>query len=95
MAMFLTTIKFPEKGIRLQGIRKTLERVAAFRAIAKDMGLKVTGICWDVGYFDGIIVFEAPDDNTAAAAVRHLSVDGYIQTITTRIIIPISDAELK
>ncbi len=95
MAMFLATIKFTEKGIRFQRIRKTLERVAAFRAIAKNMGLKATGICWDVGYFDGIIVFEAPDDLMAAAAVRHLSVDDYIQTITNRITLPISDADLK
>ena len=44
MATFITTIKFTEKGI--EGIRETGKRAAAFKAAAKKMGVKVTGIYW-------------------------------------------------
>ena len=37
-----------------------------------------------LGAFDGVIVFDAPDETTATAAMLHLSSLGNIQTQTTR-----------
>ena len=37
------------------------------------MGVKVTGIYWTLGAFDGVIVCEAPDEETATAALLHLA----------------------
>jgi uncharacterized protein with GYD domain len=37
MPTFITTIKFTEKG--LQGIQETAKRSAAFKAVAKKMGV--------------------------------------------------------
>jgi uncharacterized protein with GYD domain len=82
MATFITTIKFTEKG--LQGIRDTAKRSAAFKAAAKKMGIKVSGIYWTLGNFDGVIVFDAPDDETATAAMLGLSSQGNVQTTTSR-----------
>ena len=31
------------------------------------MGVKVRDIFWTLGHFDGVIVFDAPDDETAPA----------------------------
>ena len=52
--------------------------------MAKKMGVKVTGTYWTMGYFDGVIIFEAPDDETAAAVTLHLSVQGFVHTTTAR-----------
>ena len=82
MATFITTIKFTEKG--LQGIHETGKRATAFKAAAKKMGVKVTDIYWTLGSFDGVIVFEAPDDETATAAMLYLSSKGSVQTTTAR-----------
>jgi uncharacterized protein with GYD domain len=82
MATFITTIKFTEKGI--QGIQKSPKRAAAFKAAAKKMGVKVTGIYWTLGYFDGVVIFDAPDDETATAAMLHLSAQGNVHTTTAR-----------
>ena len=82
MATFITTIKFTEKGI--QGIQESPKRAAAFRAAAKKMGVKVTDIYWTLGYFDGLIVFDAPDDETATAAMLQLSSQGNVHTTTAR-----------
>ena len=82
MATFITTIRFTEKG--LQGIRETGKRAAAFKAAVKKMGVKVTGIYWTLGSFDGVIIFDAPDDTTATAAMLRLSAEGNVTTTTTR-----------
>lgn len=82
MATFITTIKFTEKGI--QGIQESPKRAAAFKAAAKRMGVKVTEIYWTLGYFDGVIIFDAPDEESATAAMLHLSSQGNVHTTTTR-----------
>jgi len=82
MATFITTMHFTEKGI--SAVRGTCERAADFRATAKKMGVKVTGIYWTLGAFDGVIVCEAPDEETATAAMLHLGSRGNIRTQTAR-----------
>jgi uncharacterized protein with GYD domain len=52
--------------------------------MARKMGCKITGIYWTLGPFDGVIVFEAPDDETATALMLHLGSLGNLQTQTAR-----------
>ena len=82
MATFITTIKFTEKGIKAIG--ETTKRADAFKAAAKKMGVKVNQIYWTLGAFDGAIVFDAPDDETASAALLHLGTSGNVHTTTVR-----------
>jgi uncharacterized protein with GYD domain len=82
MATFITTLHFTEQGIKTA--RNTCERAKAFKAGAEKMGIKVTGQYWTLGTFDGVIVFEAPDEATATAAMLHLSSQGNLRTQTAR-----------
>jgi len=82
MATFITTMHFTEQGIK--AVRDTCDRAAAFKTTAKKMGVKVTGTYWTLGAFDGVIVCEAPDEETATAALLHLGSLGSIRTQTAR-----------
>lgn len=82
MATFIATIKFTQKG--LDGISESAKRAAAFKLTAKKMAVKVTATYWTIGCFDGVVIFEAPDDETAAAAMLHLAGQGYVHTTTAR-----------
>ena len=82
MATFITTVQFTEQGIK--AVRDTCDRAAVFKAAAKKMGVKVTGTYWTLGAFDGLIVFEAPDEATATAAMLHLSSSDNLRTQTAR-----------
>ena len=82
MATFISTIKFTEQGIKAIG--ETTKRAASLKAAAKKMGVKVTSIYWTLGAFDGLLSFEAPDDETATALMLHLGSLGNLQTTTTR-----------
>lgn len=82
MATFITTLHFTEQGSK--AIRDTCDRAAAFKAAAKKMGVKVAEIYWTLGAFDGVIVFDAPDEAKATAAMLHLSSLGNVRTQTAR-----------
>jgi uncharacterized protein with GYD domain len=82
MATFITTIKFTQQGIK--GIDETTKRAAAVKAAAKKMGAKVTNIYWTMGDYDGVLIFEAPDDETASTLLLHLGASGDVHTSTVR-----------
>ena len=82
MATFITTVQFTEQGVK--AARDTCDRAAAFRAAARKLGVKVTGLYWTLGAFDGVIILEAPDEATATAALLHLGSLGNLRTQTAR-----------
>ena len=82
MATFITTVQFTEQGIK--AARDTCDRAAAFKAVARKMGVKVTGLYWTLGAFDGVIILEAPDEATATALLLHLVALGNVRTQTAR-----------
>jgi uncharacterized protein with GYD domain len=82
MATFITTIKFTEKGV--QAIGDSPKRAAAFKSAAKKLGAKVKEIYWTLGDNDGVIIFDAPDDETATAVMLQASSQGFVHTSTCR-----------
>ncbi len=82
MATFITNIKFTQQGIK--GIDETTRRAAALKISAKKMGVKITDVYWTLGDHDGVLIFEAPDDQTATKLLLHLGSMGNVHTTTTR-----------
>jgi uncharacterized protein with GYD domain len=82
MATYISTAKFTEQG--LKGIQDTVKRSGAFKAAVKKLGVKVLDVYWTLGPFDGVVVFSAPDDETATAAMLQLSSQGNVHTNTCR-----------
>lgn len=79
---FVATVKFTPAGIA--NVRDTCKRADQFKATAKKMGIKVSDIFWTLGPFDGLILFDAPDEEAATAAMLHLGSLGNVQTQTSR-----------
>jgi uncharacterized protein with GYD domain len=77
---FVTLIRFTQKG--LGAIRQTAERAKTFRDWAGGAGLKIQELLWTQGSCDGLILFEAADAETAAAAMLRLASQGNVQTET-------------
>ena len=82
MATFISTIKFTQQGIA--DIDESTKRATAFKAAAKKLGIKVTNIFWTLGEYDGLLILEAPDDETAMTALLHLASLGNLHTTTVR-----------
>ncbi len=82
MATFLTTIKFTREGIK--GIDDSTKRAVAFRTAARKLGVRVRDVYWTLGDYDGLLVLEASDDESVAAALLHLGLAGNVHTTTVR-----------
>lgn len=82
MATFITTIKFTQQGIK--DIDHSTKRASIFKNEAKKLGAKVKEIYWTLGDHDGLLILEAPDDETATAVVLHLGAMGNVHTSTCR-----------
>lgn len=82
MATFITTIKFTQQGIK--DIQHSTQRAAAFKAKVKKLGVKVKDIYWTLGDHDGLLILDAPDEETATAAVLQLAAMGNVLTTTCR-----------
>jgi uncharacterized protein with GYD domain len=82
MATYITTIQFTAEGIA--NIKETCKRATAFKTAAKKRGCKVIDAYWTQGAFDGVLIFEAPDDETASALMLYLGSQGHVQTETLR-----------
>lgn len=82
MATYIATIKFTEQGIR--AIQETTKRAASIRAALKKLGVKVKDVYWTLGAYDGLLICEAPDDETVMAAMLHIGAMGNVQTATMR-----------
>jgi len=82
MATFVATLTFTEQGIREVG--NSTKRAAALKGAAKKLGVKLNTVLWTLGAFDGLLVFEAPDDESATALMLQLGALGNVQTVTTR-----------
>jgi uncharacterized protein with GYD domain len=82
MPTFIATIQFTEQGVK--AARETTSRAVAFKAAARKMGVKVSGMYWTLGAFDGLVIFDAPDEETATAVMLHVGSMGNVRTCTAR-----------
>ena len=82
MATFITTIRFTQRGIK--DIDHSTKRAATFKVEAKKLGAKVKELYWTLGDHDGLLILEAPDDETATAVILHLGAMGNVHTSTCR-----------
>jgi uncharacterized protein with GYD domain len=82
MATFISLLSFSEQGEAR--VRDTTKRAAAFKARAKSLGVKVKEAYWTMGHYDGVLILDAPDAETASAALLALDALGNVRTQTLR-----------
>ena len=90
MATYLTLIKFTEHGSK--DIKDTCKRAEEFKTHAKKHGIELKVQYWCMGAYDGFLVFEAPDDETATSAILSL---GSRQSVTTQTLRAFGAAEMS
>ena len=82
MATFISNVQFTEQG--LKAIGETTKRAASLKTMAKKLGIKISNIYWTLGTYDGLIIYEADDDEAATALMLRVSSLGNVHTSTTR-----------
>ena len=82
MAMYVSLIQFADQGIR--NVKDTVKRGEAAMAEADKLGIKITEEFWTMGAYDGVVLFDAPDDETMTAFACKVSSLGNVRTQTMR-----------
>ena len=82
MATYVTLIKLTQRGVK--DIKDTCKRAAELKAHAKKHGIEVKEQYWCMGAYDGVIIFDAPDDAIAARFTLMLGRLGNVRTVTMK-----------
>jgi uncharacterized protein with GYD domain len=82
MASYVCLIQFKDQGIR--NIKDTVKRGDAAIAVAKKMGMKIVEEYWTMGAYDGVVIMEAPDDETMSAFILKVGSLGNVKAQTLR-----------
>ena len=82
MPTYLSLFRFTDQGAK--NIRDTQGRAAAFRETARGAGVTVREVYWLLGTYDGLVVLEAPDEETVTALMIGLDAMGNVHTQTMR-----------
>jgi uncharacterized protein with GYD domain len=75
-------LKFTDKGIAT--VKDSPSRAEAFRAAASKAGAVVESQFWTLGEYDGVLVFQAPDEPTAVGLALELGRHGNVRTCLLR-----------
>ena len=77
---FVSLVTFTNQGVH--SIQQTTERAATFTGLASQSGVEIEQLLWLTGRFDGLMVFNAPDAETASALMLDLARKGNVTTET-------------
>jgi uncharacterized protein with GYD domain len=82
MPRYVTLINWTEQGIA--GFKDTVDRYEAAQQQFEQLGVKFVDVYWTFGEHDIVTVVEAPDDESATAALLRLGAAGNLRTKTMR-----------
>ncbi len=82
MPAYLTLINWTDQGAK--SATETVDRFEKARDQMQQLGVTFTNIWWTVGPYDIVGVLDAPDEETATAALLGAVAAGNIRTTTMR-----------
>jgi uncharacterized protein with GYD domain len=82
MPRYVSLIDWTERGIA--DFKDTVDRYEAAQQQFEQLGVRFIDVYWTLGAHDIVSVLEAPDDETATAALLALGAQGNIRTKTMR-----------
>jgi uncharacterized protein with GYD domain len=82
MPRYVSLIDWTEQGIA--NFKDTVDRYEASQQQFEQLGVRIVDVYWTLGEHDIVSVLEAPDDETATAALMALGSQGQVRTKTMR-----------
>jgi uncharacterized protein with GYD domain len=82
MARYVSLLKWTDQGIR--SVKDTVSRAQTARQAFEAAGGRFVDVYWTLGEYDVVLVFEAPDDETAIQLALSLGMKGNVRSTTMR-----------
>ena len=82
MPSYVTLINWTDQGVK--NFKDSVDRYEAAQAAMGKSGASFTDVYWTIGQYDLVAIIDAPDDETATAALLAVGAAGSIRTTTMR-----------
>ena len=82
MAAFISLISETQQGETK--FEESVDRATRIKDEAGKFGVQVTAVYWTMGAYDGVLLFKADKDESAAAFLHHVASKGNVRTQTLR-----------
>ena len=82
MPTYISLVDFTPQGVKT--IKDSPRRADEFIKHAESVGCKVKDLYWTAGSHDGVVIVQAPDDQSAASLFLTLASSGNVKTETLR-----------
>ena len=82
MATYIALVDFTEQGVR--NFKETTTRADRLAEMAGQAGISVKDMYWTVGMHDGVLILDAPDEETVSAFLLSIGALGNVRTQTLR-----------
>jgi uncharacterized protein with GYD domain len=86
MPRYVSLIDWTQEGVT--SFKDTVDRYEAAQQQFEQLGVRFIDVYWTLGEHDIVAVVEAPDDETATAALLAVSSQGNLRTKTMRAFSP-------
>ncbi len=83
MVRYLSLLTFTQQG--MSQIQESPARATEFNAAVGAAGGRVVSQYWSLGEIDAAVVFEVPDDTSAAALLADLAKQGHVRARSQRV----------
>ena len=80
MPKYVSLINWTDQGVK--NYKDTVDRYEAAQKAANAAGARFIDAYWTVGNYDLVLIIEAPDDETATAALLTTAAAGNVRTTT-------------
>ena len=82
MPTYVTLINWTDQGVK--AFKDTVDRFEAASEAMSGLGVTFKDVYWTLGSYDIVGILEAPDDESATAALLRVAGSGYVRTTTLR-----------
>src|SRR5665213_4156357 len=82
MPSYIALMSWTDQGVK--NFKDSVDRADAAEVALSPAGIRFKDIYWTVGQYDLVATFEAPDEETLAAALLALAAQGNLRTTTLR-----------
>ena len=82
MPSYIVLMNWTDQGVK--SFKDSVDRADAAEVALSPAGIRFKDLYWTVGAYDLVVTFEAPDEETLAAALLTLAAQGNLRTTTLR-----------
>ncbi len=90
MSLYMTQFAYTTEAWKAL-VKKPQDRAAVFAEQAEKLGGRMVSLYYCMGEYDGLVIFEAPDESTATALLLTVISPGHLKATKTTVLMSVED----